>query len=489
MNPSKPEESDYYHIVSQSRDAILVVDAQGEIIFANPASEILFSRSVHDLMQTTFGYCIKQEELKEIQIINAKGYLVYAEMTTAPLLWNNQSCYLVMLRDMTERKKIEESLNQSQKMESVGRMAGAIAHDFNNILTVLLGNAEMLERKITNKNEVEIELQEIEKSGIRAKKITEQLLAFSRKQVLDYQQTDVQNLIEGMELMIKQVLGQGVLFHLKCQKNLLHAKVDAHQLEQVILNMVINAKDAMKNKGQLAISISNDSRFGFYADQKEPLDCLKIEIRDNGTGMSEEVRKQIFEPFFTTKPKGQGTGLGLATSYGTIKQFGGFIDVESRVGEGTSFYIYLPAFGLQKEKTEKEHHEEIGRDRTAVSESEVWVVDNEDGITSFVKKILEHEGYRVRIFHRAEDVLKELDRTELNQRPQMVISDIQMSDMDGIELGKLVQRKYPKIKMSWMSGYFENSEQKTQLIQKDLLKKPFQSKELLFFVRKSVDTH
>ena len=273
------------------------------------------------------------------------GKQICVEIRTFPIEIGRQTVVLGIARDVTERKNLEQQLLQSQKLEAVGRLTGGIAHDFNNLLTTIIGNSEMAALEISRDDELYEIIQEIKTAGNRAARLTSQLLAFSRKQILQPEIVNLNQVVKDIDKMLQRLIGEDIEFKTCLSPDLKHIEADVGQIEQIIMNLAINSRDAMPKGGKLTIETINVDLDEDYASTHvdvAPGPYVMLAFSDTGIGMSREIQKQVFEPFFTTKEKGKGTGLGLSTVYGIVKQSNGNIWVYSEVGQGTTFKLYFP---------------------------------------------------------------------------------------------------------------------------------------------------
>jgi len=356
--------------------------------------------------------------------------------------------------DITERKKLEEQFRQSQKMEAVGRLAGGIAHDFNNLLTAIIGHSELLLRRIDDRDPLHMEIQEIKKAGERATSLTRQLLAFSRKQVLQPKVLNLNAVIADMDRMLRRLIEEDIDLVTVTDPALGSVKADPGQIEQVIMNLVVNARDAMPQGGRLLIETANVELDETYARQHvgaTPGPYVMLAISDTGSGMDKETQMRLFEPFFTTKEQGKGTGLGLSTVYGIVKQSGGNIWVYSEPGQGTTFKVYLPRI--------EEPGESPGPGAAPVELSQVFetilVVEDDEVVRDLVCQILRDSGYTILEARHGEEALL---ICEQHAGPiHLMMTDVVMPGMSGPELAERLAPLHPEMKVLYMSGYTDNA--------------------------------
>jgi two-component system cell cycle sensor histidine kinase/response regulator CckA len=357
--------------------------------------------------------------------------------------------YLHFSIDITERKKLEQQLQQAQKIESVGRLAGGIAHDINNMLTPILGYAEMLENKIPDRDDCREDLAEITGAANRVKDMTQQLLAFARKQTLDMRPLDANMVISRFGKMLRRTLRENILIKLSLAPSIGTVLADERQLEQVILNLAVNSQDAMPEGGVLMISTENvvlDRSFVEARPGSSPGTYLLIKVADTGMGMDSETLARLFEPFFTTKESGRGTGLGLATVYGIVKQHKGYVDVQSEPRQGATFSLYLP---VTEDAVESETHtEHAGVQRGAET---VLVVEDQERVLRLVSLMLRESGYRVLTAMSGREALEKAG--SFAEEIDLMISDVIMPDMNGKELFDRIRQIRRNVSILYMSGY------------------------------------
>jgi PAS domain S-box-containing protein len=387
------------------------------------------------------------------------------------------------LRDVTERKRLEHQLLQSQKMETVGRLAGGIAHDFNNLLTAILGYCNLLLEQ-TSDDLVSRDVHEIRQAGERAASLTRQLLAFSRKQVLKPQVVDLNVIVRAMHGMLGRVLGEDVELTLLLSEGAGLVKVDPVQVEQVVLNLAVNARDAMPDGGVLTIEtrrVDVDREFAASHPTMIVGPHVMLAVADSGVGMTDEVRAHIFEPFFTTKGQGKGTGLGLAMVYGIVKQSGGSIWVSSEPNQGATFQIYLP---ITDERASPPFRREA---RPSGGHETVLLVEDEPTVRGLARRVLESQGYIVLAASNGRDACALADR---HDGPiDLLVTDVVMPGMSGREIVSYVQPRRPAMKVLYMSGYTDNTIERHGILAPGVtfFHKPFTPSGLANVVRQTLD--
>ena len=389
--------------------------------------------------------------------------------------------------EMAERKQLEEQLLQSLKMESIGRLAGGIAHDFNNLLTAIIGYSELSLSKIPEGDPIQANLVEIQKAADRAASLTGQLLAFSRRQIIEPKLVGINQLIMEVGGLLQRLIDESISLALLPGPSAGWIKVDPHQFEQVLINLVVNARDAMPGGGQLTVQTSNIALTPQRArelGEVQPGEYVVLTISDTGTGMSAETQKHIFEPFFTTKDQGKGTGLGLATCYGIVKQNSGHIEVESELGTGTLFRIYLPRVEAPSDvPVVPEEPEQWPRGTETV-----LLVEDEPAVRTVTSTALSSQGYRVLEAANGVEALQ-VSKDHAGEKISLLLTDVIMPSMGGKELAEQICESRPDIKVLFTSGYDNDAIAHHGMLEPGLefLQKPAPLKELTSRVRYVLD--
>ncbi len=464
------------------------IDGQGVIREANDAFARFFglSGSLAGREVTQMAEADDRAQLRDLITRSAKGENVgrpvelrqgesrMAELFASPVL----DGALLYLMDVSEQKKLETQFAQSQKMQAVGQLAGGVAHDFNNLLTVIIGNCEFLLMRHPAGDPSFKEINEVHQNALRAATLVGQLLAFSRKQTMQLKVLALGDMLSELTQMLRRLLREGISLKLDNGADLWAVHADEAQLSNVIINLVVNARDAMPNGGVVTILTGNDTigrAVSFGTAIMPPGEYVKIEVSDTGTGISQEHMGKIFDPFFTTKPVGQGTGLGLATVYGIIKQSGGFITVNSEVGRGTSFKVYLP-----RHRAEANVQAEVQplAPRDVTGQDTILLVEDEEAVRSFAARALRLRGYHVLEAGGGEEALDIV--TKGGQEIDLLITDVVMPNMDGPTLVRHVKELKPDLAVIFMSGYAEEAFRRNEENASDLhfLPKPFGLKQL-----------
>ena len=397
-----------------------------------------------------------------------------------------EQCVLALMKDVTERRSLEEQLRLSQKMEAVGHLAGGVAHDFNNLLTVILGYSTLLLKDAGPEGPRRAQLEGIKKAADRAAALTQQLLAFSRRQVLAPRLLDLNAVVADMEKMLRRLIGEHIELSTVLAPELGLVKADPGQIEQVIMNLVVNARDAMPVGGKLTIETAQvelDEACARRRTVGTPGPYVMLAVSDTGHGMDEDTRARVFEPFFTTKEKGKGTGLGLAVVYGIINQSGGSVWVYSEPGIGTTFKAYLPKVETASEKPEATTANKRSRRGTET----VLFVENDAAVRSLVRDILESNGYVVLEASRA---VEALEASQKHGGPiQLLLTDVVMPDFRGQKLADRLKTSRPEAKVLYMSGYTDTAIVQHGLLEPGVafLQKPFTPEALSRKVREVLD--
>jgi PAS domain S-box-containing protein len=469
-------------LIEASPLAVVVGDASGTVHVWNPAAVRMFGWSEAEAigrpnpllssgeaqeLRATCNLVLLGEKFSNTQIsCRARdGSEIVLAFSGAPLLdaQGNISSMMAIMADITDRKKAEEALRrseeqlrQSMKMEAVGKLAGGVAHDFNNLLSVITGYSELLLLRTDERNPVRKEIEEIHKAGERAAALTHQLLAFSRRQVLKPKMLRMDEVVENIGKMLRRLIGEDIEFATEAEEGLWTVQADPSQIEQILMNLCVNARDAMPGGGQLTVCMGNTTLESPLLERElsiPPGRYATLRVTDNGTGMDEEVLSRIFEPFFTTKAQGRGTGLGLATVYGIVKQSDGYIRVESAPGKGTTFTVYLPAVeGTDQEREgepPQETPEETGGNET------ILLVEDEEMVRDLASEIFRGKGYTVLD---APNGASALEITRRHAGPiDLLVTDLVMPGMNGIELAEKVTAARPGTPVLYMSGYAEDA--------------------------------
>ncbi len=387
--------------------------------------------------------------------------------------------------DVTERRRLEEQLLQSQKMEAVGRLAGGIAHDFNNLLTAIAGYSDLLLSELPANDARRESAVEIREAGRRAAGLTQQLLAFSRRQVLEPRVLDLNAVIAGMEKMLRRVIGEDIELTTALDPDLWRTMADPGQIEQAIVNLAVNARDAMPRGGQLTLETGNvtlDDQFASTYATVQPGPHVMLAVSDTGIGMDAALQSRLFEPFFTTKERGKGTGLGLSTTYGIVKQSGGSIWVYSEPGVGTTFKIYLPRCEEPLAESEAPPPPLTTRQGTET----VLLVEDEAEVRRLVERLLRMQGYTVLS---APSPAEAISAARAAGRIDLLVTDVIMPGMNGREMASVLAAERPRMRVLYMSGYTDAAIAQQGILEPGtaFLSKPFTPDVLARKVREVLD--
>ncbi len=504
----RESEERFRQIAENITEVFWLTDPQRtEVIYVSPAYEEIWGRSRQSLCQSpaSWGKTIHSEDRQrvleavtakqvkgefdmEYRIVRPDGSIRWIRDRAYPILNEKGEVHRIagIAEDITQEKQLAEQFRQSQKMDAIGQLAGGIAHDFNNLLTAIDGYSGFVLEQVASDNPLRKDVEEIKKATERAAALTHQLLAFSRRQVMQPARLNLNELVAGMEGMLRRLIGENIELVTVCAPDLAPVRADPHQFEQVIMNLTVNARDAMLEGGRLTIETANvgldepfiqqhvGAQLGAYA---------MLSVSDTGCGMDAGVQKHLFEPFFTTKEKGKGTGLGLSTVYGIVKQSGGYISVYSEPGRGSCFKIYLP----QVVEPAAEKPVQAAPANAAGGTETILLVEDEEAVRALAAKVLRAKGYTVLEAgdgKEAQTVLKEHTGSL-----HLLVTDVVMPKMGGPELAKWLRRVRRGLKVLFMTGYTDHSAFREGMLPPGtaLLSKPFSPQGLAQKVREVLD--
>jgi len=465
--------------------------AERVVLEANRAAEALYGHTRDLFRGMSLDAVLVNEEStpptgKPRRHRTSSGRIIDVEMTACPIEFGGKAAELVVLMDLTAQRQLEERLRQAQKMEAVGMLAGGVAHDFNNLLTIISGYSQLIMNGLKPGDANLYSAEQILKAGERAATLTQQLLAFSRSQVLQPRVLDLNQLVTTLSTMLRRLIGEDVDLKLVLRPDLGRVSADPGQIEQVLMNLAVNARDAMPKGGTLTIETANvdlDENYSGRHLAVRPGPYVQIAVSDNGSGMDEVTQARLFEPFFTTKSAGRGTGLGLATVFGIVKQSGGNLDVYSVPGRGTSVKVYLPRID-QPAAVEPE----VSRRRVASGSETVLLVEDEEMVRRLVRETLVRAGYKVM------DTSDPLEARRLSDSYRgtihLLITDVVMPKVSGRELAEELHTRRPAMKVLYMSGYTDNAIVNTGILHKEVafLQKPFTPSSLTQKVREVLES-
>ena len=433
------------------------------------------------------GICVVEKELRR-----KDGTRVWCHLTLAPVSDGSGATeyFTAVVEDISERKRLEEQFLQAQKMRAIGQLAGGVAHDFNNLLTTILGYCELLQRRLRPEDPLRGYVDEVAMAGERASKLTSQLLAFGRKQILRPLPIDLNAVIEGMDRLLKRLVGDNVQLETRLDRELGTVRADPGQVEQVLMNLVLNARDAMPRGGRVVLETRNEwIAAGAAPDDTglPPGPYAVVVVTDTGVGMDAAVRAQLFEPFFTTKEKGKGTGLGLSTVYGIVKQSGGAITVASDPGQGSRFEVYLPIAAAEAVAAPLEGEATPADEAVAGGTETILLVEDDGTLRDLARRVLEENGYRVLEAASGIEALSVCERT--GEPIDLLLTDVVMPRMSGAALAEGVRERNPETRVVFMSGYTDEDSVREAASAGGVrfLQKPYTPAGLLRCVRAALD--
>jgi two-component system, cell cycle sensor histidine kinase and response regulator CckA len=492
-------------------DAVIATDTQTRVTFINPSAATLIGlpqeaaiglplekvfQLVHEEERTTLASPVV-EALREGRVVGPASRVVLRarggverpiDDSAAPIRdgAGNIAGAVLVFRDVTEKRRLEAQIQQARKMAAVGQLAGGVAHNFNNLLTIVLSYADLLRRGLAPESPYSDFAAKIVQSGERAAALTRQLLAFSRKQMTKPLVLDLNEAVAHLEKMFANLLGERIRLDTQLDPRLAPIRVDPAQLEQVLLNLALNARDAMPCGGVLTIRTANVVVTAADLHQQpetSPGPYVLIEVRDTGAGMDEETLSHLFEPFFTTKEVGQGTGLGLATVYGIVKMSGGFIEVHSEPAQGATFSLYLPAAGMGPLPPSEAIAPPLPIPH---GQETVLLVEDEESVRHLAREVLQRSGYVVLEACNGVEALQ-VSRSFVGPI-HLLLTDVMMPEMSGLELVEVVAAERLETRALFMSGYFESSPAHQEVLRHRFLEKPFSPGKLTHMIRSVLDT-
>ena len=507
------ESKEKYRCVVENAKEAIVVAQDGVLKFVNPRTLEITGYSESELLSLSFIEFIhpddrsmvlenykkrlqgaKVPEVYSFRMVTKEGKTRWLQISAVLISWDNRPASLNFLTDITEIKSAEEELKdkerqllQVQKMEAIGRLAGGVAHDFNNLLTAIIGYTDILLLHPKLEQELKKYVEQIKNSSDRASSLIQQLLAFSRRQMMQAKTFDLNKLVANIDKMLRRLIGEDIELFTVFEKDLGLIKADPGQIEQVIMNLAVNARDAMPTGGKLIIETKNIKLDQAYFENRvngQPELYIMLCVTDTGIGMDEETKRHIFEPFFTTKEIGRGTGLGLSTVYGIVKQSGGYIWVYSEPDKGTTFKCYFPRVDdaiLKQESKQEKSLMQGGRET-------ILLVEDEFIVRNLISNILKHYGYTVIESENGEKALEV--RAQCSEQPvDMLITDVVMPGISGRVLADRLQSVYPEMKVLYISGYTDDAIVRHGVLDHGIpfLQKPFAPKDLAKKVREILD--
>lgn len=467
------EREELFRLISENAgDMIAVIDSKGRRIYNSPAYQKILGYTEDELKRTSpfdqihpedrpkvIGAAAKAQRTQDGQAVEYRmrhkdGTWRILESTASTCLDERGEVgkLIIVNRDVTERRQLQTKLLQAQKMEAVGRLSGGVAHDFNNLLGVIIGYAEILTEPLNEKPALRGYVEQILKAGRQAATLTRQLLAFSRQQVLEPRVLNVSTIVIDTEKMLRRLIGEDILIQTQLEHDVGKVCADEPQLQQAIINLVVNARDALPNGGRVSIETGNHQMTELsvkqYSYPVKPGPYARLSVIDNGMGMDAETQAKIFEPFFTTKEKGKGTGLGLAMVYGFVKQSGGYIDVSSEVGVGTTFHIYLP---LTEESAAVDGKPQLAPAISFSGSETILLVEDETSLRELARHSLQTLGYKVLAAGNAAAAIRISDSYEAPI--DLLLTDVVMPGLNGRLLAERLRERRPMMGVLFMSGY------------------------------------
>lgn len=474
-------------LVSANPDAVIVVDEANIVRFVNEAAEELFGIEHGRLVGEHLGFSIRKDEAQDIEIIR-NGEVRSAEIRVAEIEWAGSPGRLASIRDVTDQRRLAEQLRQSQKMEAVGLLAGGVAHDFNNLVQVMMGSSELIADEMLNEADqasprtaaLRDLIEELQQATERARALTTQLLIFSGRRPSDPQTVDLNQAVRDVYSLLRRTLPENIDAVILPSDSAALVLIDPGQLSQVILNLVVNARDALGAGGRIEIALSNLHRATPF-ETLPPGNYSVMRVTDNGSGIPQAQLEKIFEPFFTTKDPGKGTGLGLSTCRGIIRQANGEIVVESEEGRGTTFTVFLPCV---QEDTAETARGTVSSVQFSGTES-ILVVEDDPAVSRMITRILQSHRYTIVSASNGEEAMRLLEQQ--GTHIDLVLSDVVMPQMGGRELADHIDRARPGTKILLMSGYDQDMVSPAPQEGRQFLNKPFLPNELLGRIRELLD--
>jgi PAS domain S-box-containing protein len=502
---SRSEER-YRDLVENAHDIIYSHDLEGNYTSMNKAGSVITGYTVQEALKLNLSQTVAPEYLPaahemmkrklageevtayEMEVIAKDGHRITVEANTKLVFHDGVPTGVQgIARDVTERKQLEEQLRQSQKMDAIGQLAGGVAHDFNNLLTAINGYSGLALQRIGDDHPLKSYLEEIKKAGDRAANLTRQLLAFGRKQILQPVPVNLNDIVTDMTKLLRRLIGEDVQLTAKLDPALKKIKADPGQIEQVLVNLVVNARDAMPQGGNLTIETATVELDQEYAGSHLgvlPGHYVMLAVSDTGTGMDEATQACIFDPFFTTKEKGKGTGLGLSTVYGIVKQSGGHIWVYSEPDHGTTFKVYLPQLAIAPQKIQVK----VVESALPAGSETILLVEDEEVVRGLAKKILEQSGYKVLAAARGEEAIR-LGR-ECTEPIHLLLTDVVMPETSGKQVADRLRELLPGLRVVFMSGYTDEAIVHHGVLDSNVefIQKPFTPNALVRKVREVLDS-
>ena len=492
-------------VFNSIHDAVIINDLEGRVLEVNDAMLKMYGVSREDFKSFTLmdysismidGISVVEGLRRDWPRLCAGDHLLFdwrarrpkdgstfdVEVSLRKAEWYGQDVMVGVLRDITERKQLEAMLLQSQRLDAIGQLAGGVAHDTNNMLGVILGYVDLLSEEAELSPSIQEGLGEIKKAAQHSSQLIRQLLAFARQQSIQPQQVDLNVLIESTQKMLRRLLGENISLVWKPASHLWPVWMDPTQIDQILANLAVNARDAIRDHGTITLTTANETLTPAFCQGRmdaAPGDYVHVSIADTGQGMSQEIQSRIFEPFFTTKAPGHGTGLGLAMVYGILRQNKGFVILDSTPGKGSTFHLYLPRL-----EAEASMERDSASDAPLPEGTEtILLVEDEEALLELESRLLRRAGYQVIPCSNPGMALSQAQ--QVGESIPLLVTDIVMPDMNGRELYEHLRPLLPKLKVLFMSGYSGDAIGASEALGPgaDFLPKPFKRTELLCKVR------
>ncbi len=491
------QETRYRALAENARDIILIVDADSRIVEANRAASKSYGYTIDELQGMRLDALRAPDTLPtasermrqalsgdisyETEHRRRDGTTFAVEVSARGIRIGQQELVLAIIRDIAERKRLEKQSVIAQRMEALGQLAGGVAHDFNNLLTAIRGYAVLVQESLEPEDRRRSELDEVVKASDRAAALTQQLLAFSRRQATERRVVDLNGIVKGLEGMLSRLIGENIRFRTDLDGRALWIRADASQIENLLVNLVVNARDAMSQGGTLTLS-TRGAMLSVAGHRAREYACL--EVRDTGIGMDDETRARAFEPFFTTKEQGRGTGLGLATCYGIVQQHEGFITLESAPGQGTTVRIDLPMAA----RTLTDEMPVLTEGPVPRGDESILLAEDDEGVRAYTAQVLRSLGYNVVAAASGSEAL-EMVRARAGMPIDLLVTDVVMPGMSGVQLQGCLRELRPDLKTLFVSGYAESSMFEMGGVERgaSVLRKPFSPAEMGRKIREVLD--
>ncbi len=489
-NKAHASEAKYRNYVDNSPIAIFVTNQNGQYIDVNAAAINLLGYSKQEILgknikdieyEPDIESFLKLKEIgkirKEVTLKTKNGKKVEVDLSAVKLTDNQ---YIAYCSNITDKKYLEAQLQQSQKLESIGNLAAGIAHDFNNLLTVIIGNSELIRLKLKSSKNIKDLLDDVINASEKASELTQKMLLFSRKGAMDFKPVNINQCIKDIKKILQRMIGENITIKTQLARDIELIKADQNNIEQVILNIAANARDAMPGGGNLILSTKNvtiTNQNQSIISHSSPGNYVLMSIEDEGTGIDQSIVNKIFDPFFTTKEAGKGTGMGLSVVYGIVKKHNGWINVYSEPGQGTVFNIYIPT--LYGKETQIESGQKAGNLSVKNRNESILVIEDNPGVLKFVANLLLEYGYRIEIAQNCKEAVTIIERKNYNF--DLIISDVVLPDGNGVDLINKFRKINSNLNVLMISGYAGTRARKKINGDNDLffLSKPFSNRELL----------